>query len=321
MDGTPADVAVCLMGPTATGKTAVSLALARRFPVTVISVDSAMVYRGMDIGSGKPSIAERGQVPHRLIDIRDPWQTYSAGEFAANAASAIQEALAAGRVPLLVGGTFLYFRSLMQGLSRLPTADAEVRRRLDQRGEALGWPALHRELAAVDPPAAARIKPGDRQRIQRALEVYELTGRPLSELQGRASPPTPFRFLRIAILPVDRERLHLRIETRFQAMLEAGFIAEVEGLMARPEMHDAVPALRAVGYRQLWQLLRGETSEPEALRRALTATRQLARRQLTWLRQERCEHALDMEAPDLVADIEQRLREPCRLDALSGPNG
>lgn len=309
------------MGPTATGKTAVSLALARRFPVTVISVDSAMVYRGMDIGSGKPSLAERGPVPHQLIDIREPWQAYSAGEFAGDAAAAIRGALDAGRVPLLVGGTFLYFRSLVQGLSRLPTADADVRRRLDQRGQALGWPVLHRELAAVDPAAAARIKPGDRQRIQRALEVYELTGRPLSELQGRAVPPTPFRFLRIAILPADREQLNQRIEARFQAMLDAGFIAEVQGLMGRPEMHDAAPSLRAVGYRQLWQLLRGETSEPEARRRALVATRQLARRQLTWLRQERCEHTLDMEAPALVADIEERLREPCRLDALSGLKG
>jgi len=319
MDGLP--TAVCLMGPTAAGKTAVSLALARRFPVTIISVDSAMVYRGMDIGSGKPSVAERGQVPHRLIDIREPWQAYSAGEFAADAASAIREAVAAGRVPLLVGGTFLYFRSLVQGLSPLPTADPQLRQQLDERGRELGWPALHQELARVDPAAAARIRPADRQRIQRALEVHALTGLPLSELQGRPRPPTTCRFLRIALVPTDRERLNRRIELRFQAMLEAGFIAEVARLMARPQMHAAVPALRAVGYRQLWQFLQGETDEADARSLALTATRQLARRQLTWLRRDRCEHTLDMDAPDLVAGIEQRLREPCRLDALSKLNG
>lgn len=312
---------ICLMGPTAVGKTALAVALARRFPVGVVSVDSALVYRGMDIGTGKPGTKILAEVPHRLIDIREPWESYSAGEFVRDARVAIDEIVAAGRVPLLVGGTMLYFRSLWQGLSELPEADSAVRAAIDLRAGAIGWPALHAELARIDPLTAGRLHPTDRQRIQRALEVYQLTGVALSAQQGGMSPPDDLRFLRIAIIPENRQLLHARIEARFSEMLARGFIDEVEGLMQLAEMWADCPSMRAVGYRQLWAMLAGDYDRAEAERRALAATRQLAKRQLTWLRHEVCELRIAMEASDLVAEAEAGLRAHGMQDALSESSG
>jgi tRNA dimethylallyltransferase len=312
---------VCLMGPTATGKTALAIELARRLPVGVISVDSALVYRRMNIGTGKPEPALLAEIPHRLIDIREPWESYSAGEFVRDVRAAIAEVVSAGRVPLLVGGTMLYFRSLWQGLSALPEGDSEVRAAIDRRAATLGWPALHAELARIDPPSAARLQPTDRQRIQRALEVWELTGIPLSVQQGRASPPTDLRFLRIAVIPGERQQLHARIEARFREMLARGFVAEVIGLMQLPEMHADCPAMRAVGYRQLWGMLAGDYGRAEAERRALAATRQLAKRQLTWLRHEVCEQRIAMHESRLPGEVEAVLRSHGVQDALSESSG
>jgi tRNA dimethylallyltransferase len=285
--------AICLMGPTAAGKTALAVAVARRLPGAVISVDSAMVYRGLDIGTGKPDAALQAEVPHALIDVREPWEAYSAGDFARDARLAIEAAAAAGRVPLLVGGTHLYFRSLVAGIAPLPAADPAVRAAIDAEGEALGWPALHTELARIDPAAAARIGPADRQRIQRALEVYRLTGRPLSA-HWQDRPPEPgFRFRRFALVPADRAALHAQIEGRFDRMLGQGLVAEVAALRALPGMSADRPALRAVGYRQLWAHVAGEQSLETAREQAIAATRQLARRQLTWLRGEAGVEVLD----------------------------
>ena len=311
---------ICLMGPTAAGKTALAVELARRFPVSIVSVDSALVYRRMDIGTGKPGPEVLAEVPHQLIDIREPWESYSAGEFLRDARAAIEGIVAAGRVPLLVGGTMLYFRSLWQGLSELPQADGEVRAEIDLRAAAIGWPALHAELALVDPLTAQRLQPADRQRIQRALEVYRLTGVPLSAQQRRASHTSDLRFLRIAVIPQDRRLLHARIEARFREMLGRGFVAEVEGLMQLSEMRADRPAMRAVGYRQLWGMLAGDYDRAEAERRALAATRQLAKRQLTWLRHEVCELRISMEA-DLVAEAAAALRTHGVRDALSASSG
>jgi len=296
------------MGPTATGKTDLAIALAGRLPVGLISVDSAMVYRHLDIGSGKPPPAVLAQYPHRLVDIREPWDQYSAGDFATDADQALRDVRAAGRIPLLVGGTFLYFRSLVRGLSDLPAADPAVRAELDARAARDGWPALHAELAREDPAAAARIGPTDRQRIQRALEVRLLTGQPISALQGRPRGGERGRFLRIGLMPRDRQVLAGRIAERFQRMLERGFLAEVERLLALPGMHPERPALRAVGYRQMTRFLAGGCTWAEAERQALAATRQLAKRQLTWLRREECDLWLDMEADDLPGTLEQALR-------------
>ena len=312
MGPAPMATALCLMGPTATGKTDLALALADRLPLGLISVDSAMVYRHLNIGSGKPSPETLARHPHRLIDVREPWEQYTAGDFAQDASLAIEEISRAGRIPLLVGGTFLYFRSLIQGLALLPTADPDLRALLEARGRREGWPALHRELALLDPVAAARIGVGDRQRIQRALEVCLLTGEPISVLQSRhqesAGLRPPGRFFRIGLLPGDRGPLSERITRRFHAMLERGFLGEVEQLLAMPQMQPDAPALRAVGYRQLAQFLAGSCDKAEAERRALAATRQLAKRQLTWLRREECDLWLDMESDTLIQDLEAAVR-------------
>jgi tRNA dimethylallyltransferase len=296
------------MGPTATGKTDLALALADRLPLGLISVDSAMVYRHLDIGSGKPPPEVLARHPHRLVDVREPWEQYSAGDFATDAAQAIREAGAAGRIPLLVGGTFLYFRSLVRGLAVLPAADPALRAELDARAAREGWPALHAELARFDPAAAARIGVADRQRIQRALEVRLLTGQPISALQGRPAAAGRDRFLRIGLVPRDRQALAGRIRERFQGMLGRGFIAEVERLLALPGMDADRPALRAVGYRQLARFVGGMCTRAEAEEQALAATRQLARRQLTWLRREECELWLDANADDLPGAIEKAIR-------------
>ena len=275
---------VCLTGPTACGKTELALQLAARLPLEVISMDSAIVYRGLDIGTAKPSPSVRAAVPHHLIDILEPNEAYSAGQFARDAAAAIAEVTARGRVPFLVGGTLLYLRALRDGLAALPRADQAVRRQLDAEAAAIGWPALHERLRQVDPVAAARIAPSDPQRIQRALEVYMLTGRPLTELQKIEANADRPRVLALALVPEQRSDLAVRIEQRFDSMVAAGFLAEVEQLRARGDLAPDMPSMRAVGYRQLWAHLDGEYGWAEARRRAIVATRQYAKRQLTWLR-------------------------------------
>ena len=280
---TPA--AVLLMGPTGSGKTALALELARRWPIEIVSVDSANVYRGMDVGTSKPTLAERAGIPHHLIDIRDPAEPYSAGEFRRDAVRLIAEIRARGRVPLLVGGTMLYFRALRAGLAMLPPKDPAVRAGIDERARALGWPALHEALAQRDPVAASRIQPADGQRIQRALEVLELTGRRLSELQAETTP-APFATAAFALLPVERAELYARLNARFLDMCEHGLVAEVRTLYERGDLHADLPSLRAVGYRQIWQHLAGEYALADAIASGQRATRQLAKRQLTWLKAE-----------------------------------
>ncbi|MGB5178719.1 MAG: tRNA (adenosine(37)-N6)-dimethylallyltransferase MiaA [Gammaproteobacteria bacterium] len=275
------------MGPTASGKTTLAVELVKRYPMEIISVDSALVYRGMDIGTAKPGEELLAVAPHRLIDIRDPSVPYSAAEFREDALQAMAEITAAGRIPLLVGGTFLYFRALQQGLSDMPAANPEIRARLEAEAQRDGWEALHTRLAAVDPESAARIKPTDPQRIQRALEVYTLSGQPLSALHARqAAGELPYRLLRLALVPVDRTLLHGRIETRFRQMLAAGLLEEVRKLFDRGDLSAELPAMRAVGYRQVWQYLCGQLEYEPMVEQAMIATRQYAKRQLTWLRGE-----------------------------------
>lgn len=274
-----------LMGPTASGKTDVAVALVRHGPFEIVSVDSAMVYRGLDIGAAKPAPDVLREAPHRLIDIRDPAEAYSAAEFRADALREVDAIHRAGRIPLLVGGTMLYFRALSDGLSPLPQADPKIRAALEREAGARGWEALHARLAEVDPPASRRIHPHDPQRIQRALEVYEITGQPMSTLQQGARPASlPWPLTRLALMPSDRQVLHQRIERRFDAMLEAGFIDEVARLRARGDLDLDRPAMRAVGYRQVWQYLAGESDRPAMRAAGIAATRQLAKRQMTWLR-------------------------------------
>ena len=275
--------AICLMGPTASGKTELAIFLAGHLPLDIISVDSAMVYRGLDIGSAKPSAGELAQAPHRLIDIVDPAESYSAAQFREDALKEMAEITQAGRIPLLVGGTMLYFRALLNGLSELPAADESTRQRLEQQGKELGWEKMHQRLAEVDPLAAERIHPNDPQRIQRALEVYEVSGIPMSQLQQQQkTEPLPYDVLKLALIPSDRAELHQRIESRFKQMLEQGLIEEVKTLRDRGDLHKDLPAVRAVGYRQIWDYLDGRIDYTEMVERGVIATRQLAKRQFTW---------------------------------------
>jgi tRNA dimethylallyltransferase len=284
----PVTPIVCLLGPTASGKTAAALALAARHPVEIISVDSALVYREMDIGTAKPTAEERERVPHHLIDIVDPADAYSAAQFRTDTLRLVGEITARGRVPLLVGGTMLYYKALTQGLNDLPGADAEVRAALDAQALRDGWPALHARLAEVDPVTAARLAPNDSQRIQRALEVFTLTGRPMSELLAAPAQvddlALPWRFVPVALEPSDRSVLHARIAERFDAMLAAGFIDEVERLRARGDLHPGLASMRCVGYRQAWEYLDGVGDFASMRDKGVFATRQLCKRQLTWLR-------------------------------------
>lgn len=276
---------ICLMGPTASGKTAVAVELVQHLPCEIISVDSAMVYRGMDIGTAKPDPDTLRRAPHRLLDIRDPKEAYSAAQFCDDAHREIADIVAEGKIPLLVGGTMLYFKALQQGLSVLPSADANLRAYLFEQGAQLGWAALHARLAEVDPVAAKRIHPHDAQRIQRALEVYELTGQSLTEWQQQAKPhPLSHPVHSIALVPSDRSVLHDRIAQRFDHMLGAGFIDEVEPLVARGDLTLETPAMRSVGYRQVFDYIKGQLSYDEMRDKGIAATRQLAKRQLTWLR-------------------------------------
>ena len=300
-------VAVLLIGPTASGKSRLALELAARRPLEIVSVDSAQVYRGMDIGTAKPTAAERNAAAHHLIDIVDPTEPYSAARFRADALRAIGEIAARGRLPLLVGGTMLYFKALLEGLSELPGADAALRAALEAEARERGWPALHAELARVDPPTAARLQPRDAQRIQRALEVYRLTGEPLSRRLGTGAAPARGRFVTIALTPGDRGVLHQRIAARLDAMLAAGLVDELVALRARHPLHPALPSMRCVGYRQVWQYLEGELPRAALRDRAVFATRQLAKRQLTWLRQWRADASFDCFEDDLAAKLDRTL--------------
>jgi tRNA dimethylallyltransferase len=302
--------AILLMGPTGAGKTDAALALAERLPVEIVSVDSAMVYRGLDIGTAKPAAALRARLAHHLIDIRDPAERYSAGEFLRDATEAMGAIRARGRLPLLVGGTMLYFRALQAGLAALPAADPAVRASLDARARAAGWPALHAELARVDPAAAARIRPSDAQRIQRALEVHALTGRPLSELQRQDLKAAPGgEYLKLVLAPAERTALGAGLERRFDSMLEAGLLAEVEALYRRRDLDPELPALRAVGYRQLWAHLGGRCDLATARAAALRATRQLAKRQYTWLRSEPGADWVAGRGEAAAEELERRIEE------------
>lgn len=280
--------AISLMGPTASGKTDLAIFLVQHFPVDIISVDSAMVYRGLDIGSAKPSNEELTLAPHRLINIIDPAAAYSAANFRDDALNEMAKITAAGRIPLLVGGTMLYFRALLQGLSELPAADEALREKIEQQAKELGWDKMHQRLAHVDEEAAKRIHPNDPQRIGRALEVYEMTGRSMSELQReQKAEPLAYDVLKLALIPSDRALLHQRIEQRFNIMLKQGLIEEVKTLKERGDLHKDLPAMRAVGYRQVWDYLQGKLDYTEMQERGVIATRQLAKRQFTWLRSEK----------------------------------
>jgi len=276
-----------IMGPTGAGKTDLALRLAARYPIEIVSVDSALVYRGMDIGTGKPSCEELERIPHHLVDILDPSQPYSAGQFVRDALQAIGDIRKRGKLPVLVGGTMLYFRALRRGLADMPQANPEVRQEIDAEAARSGWPALHAQLALLDPVTAQRIQPNDGQRIQRALEVHRLTGRTLSELHAQTRPADPsMKFAAFAWAPSDRERLYQAIERRFELMMQAGLLAEVRRLKERGDLHAELPAIRSVGYRQLWEHLCGSESLTASVQRAIFATRHLARRQLIWLRAE-----------------------------------
>jgi len=305
---------VILTGPTGAGKSDWAMRLARELPLEIISVDSAQVYRGLDIGTAKPPLSERAQVPHHLIDIREPFESYSAGQFVADAKRLIGEIRSRHRVPLLVGGTMLYLRSLLNGIADLPQGSAQLRQSIDERAVREGWSTLHAELARLDPEAAARIHPNDPQRIQRALEVIHLAQRPLSQLQRatHSALEEPIR-LRWAIAPADRARLHERIALRFQSMMSQGFLDEVARLHARGDLTAEHPAIRAVGYRQLWAHLSGLATLTEAVDRSIAATRQLAKRQLTWLRSDKEIRWLDSQAPDAYEkwnyDLRRELKE------------
>jgi tRNA dimethylallyltransferase len=304
-------IAIALMGPTASGKTALAIEWARRFDGEIVSVDSALVYRGLDIGAAKPDAGERASVPHHMLDLRDPWQPYSAAEFAVDARAAIADIVARGKLPILAGGTGLYFRALIEGLAPMPEADPAIREAITADAAARGWAVLHAELAAIDPEAGLRIHATDAQRIQRALEVYRVSGRSISDCQReRGSDRLRLRVLKLAVSPRDRGVLHARIERRFDTMLAAGFLDEVRGLRRLPQLqsHPAplgLPALRAVGYRQAWEHLDGQTSAAEFRDRAIFATRQLAKRQLTWLRGELDTRWFDpaMDGPELEQAI------------------
>ncbi|RJG07033.1 tRNA (adenosine(37)-N6)-dimethylallyltransferase MiaA [Noviherbaspirillum cavernae] len=308
-------LAIAIMGPTASGKTAAALEIARHMPAEIISVDSALVYRGMDIGTAKPSLAERASVPHHLIDILDPADAYSAMQFRQDALRLVEDIRERGKLPLLVGGTMLYFKALRDGLDALPQADAEVRARLDAEAARIGMPAMHARLATRDPETAARLKPNDSQRIQRALEILELTGQPMSQLLAR-TPKTelPFDIFPLSLEPSDRSVLHERIAQRFDAMLQGengGLLGEVKALRARGDLHPGLPSIRCVGYRQAWEYLDGTCDLPTLREKGIAATRQLAKRQLTWLRSMPERIVVDCLAPDATAIVLNHVRIAC----------
>ncbi|CDG99992.1 tRNA (adenosine(37)-N6)-dimethylallyltransferase MiaA [Xenorhabdus bovienii] len=276
--------AIFIMGPTASGKTALSIALRQHLPVELISVDSALIYREMNIGTAKPTAAEQAQAPHRLVDILDPAEIYSAADFRRDALKEMADITAAGRIPLLAGGTMLYFKALLEGLSPLPSSNPEIRAQIEQQAAEHGWEALHRQLQEIDPVAAARIHPNDPQRLTRALEVFRISGKTLTALTETSGEILPYRVHQFAIAPASREILHQRIAARFEQMIKSGFEDEVKALYARSDLHTDLPSIRCVGYRQMWSYLSGEISHDEMVYRGICATRQLAKRQITWLR-------------------------------------
>ena len=299
--------AIFLMGPTASGKTALAVSLVERFPLEIVSVDSALVYRDMNIGTAKPDAATLSRAPHHLLDIRDPTESYSAAAFCADAQRLMADITARGKVPLLVGGTMLYFRALLQGLDDLPRADPALRKKREIEAASRGWPALHVELAQVDPVTAQRLSPNDSQRIGRALEIYQLTGKPMSALLDQAQTALPYRVLQLALIPSDRAVLHQRIATRFDTMLAEGLLDEVEALRKIYALTSDLPAMRAVGYRQAWAYLDGAIDRAGLREQGLAATRQLAKRQLTWLRSWPDAVVLDALADDLDAQAFDRV--------------
>ncbi|MDM4765140.1 tRNA (adenosine(37)-N6)-dimethylallyltransferase MiaA [Pelomonas sp. SE-A7] len=303
---------VCLAGPTGCGKTAAALKIAEYLPVEIISVDSALVYRGMDIGTAKPTREEMAAVPHHLIDILDPLQSYSAAEFASSAKQLADEILARGRLPLLVGGTMLYFKALFDGLSALPQADADLRAQLDDEAEQIGWPAMHAKLAAIDPETAARLAPNDSQRIQRALEVWQLSGKTLSQLHAEPQRSEGVDWPLLSLEPQDRAWLHKRLDQRFEQMLDGGLINEVKALRGRGDLSLDLPSMRCVGYRQTWEALDRDDFRDLA-ERGSAATRQLAKRQITWLRSMPQRQVVDCQHPDaalhVLAALEKCLRD------------
>jgi len=302
--------AYALLGPTASGKSALALALAEEIPLEIVSVDSGQVYRGMDIGTAKPASADRSRVPHHLIDIIDPDQSYSAGRWRSDAIGRIADILDRKKTPLLVGGTMLYYRALVAGLDTLPQADPVLRREIDAEAARRGWPALHAELEKADPKTARRLAPNDAQRIQRALEVWRLTGKTLSSLQGVSKQDLPFKVRAFALIPSSREELHEQIALRFDAMLKAGLLDELEDLRKRFKLAAGMPSMRSVGYRQAWEHLEGKLGKSEMREHAIAATRQLAKRQLTWLRSFRDLDRLDAGGEkDSEAALERLLRE------------
>jgi tRNA dimethylallyltransferase len=298
------------MGPTAAGKTGLAVEMCERFPLEIISVDSALVYRGMDIGTAKPDKQTLHKAPHRLVDIRDPSESYSAADFRDDALREMKSITSAGKVPLLVGGTMLYFRALEYGLSELPAANPEVRKQLEHQAEEIGWPAMHGILQQKDPLLAARIHPNDPQRIQRALEVIQISGKPMSELQQESCADViDYRIQKFIVSPKARSVLHDRIEQRFDLMIEAGFIDEIKSLYARSDLNASLPSLRAVGYRQAWEWLDGQYSFEQMREKAIAATRQLAKRQLTWLRRESASLWYDLQAEGSKQEVFELLAE------------
>ncbi|MEM7083648.1 MAG: tRNA (adenosine(37)-N6)-dimethylallyltransferase MiaA [Pseudomonadota bacterium] len=294
---------VFVMGPTASGKTSLAMELVQRLDADIISVDSAMIYRTMDIGTAKPTADELARAPHALIDLLDPSQSWSVGEFCASAQSLIERSHRQGRVPLLTGGTMMYFRAFESGLNALPQADADTRAQINQQADTVGWPALHAELERLDPEAAARIHPNDAQRIQRALEVFRVSGRPISAIHNETTHPLPYPVLKFALSVGERSTLHERIHQRFDQMIELGFVDEVASLHARGDLHADLPSIRCVGYRQLWAYLEGDIGLADAITRGKTATRQLAKRQLTWLRSSRDLTTVDPLSPSAAQTV------------------
>jgi tRNA dimethylallyltransferase len=301
---------ICIAGPTASGKSAAARAIAQRWPVEIINVDSATIYRGMDIGTAKPTAQERTEITHHLLDILDPADSYSVASFRRDALQCVQDIQSRGRLPLLVGGTMMYFKALRDGLNNLPAADPEIRKVLEARAAAEGWPAMHDWLKTIDPLTAQRLSPNDSQRVGRALEIWQISGQPMSALLGATQPADePVATITVSLEPLERSILHARIAERFDQMLELGLVTEVQALHARGDLHPGLPSIRCVGYRQLWSMLAGELDLKQAREHAISATRQLAKRQITWLRSQPNRHLIDACSPNAIDQVVQTIAE------------